>query len=299
MSPFIISFRFYFNRNSVETKSEMNSLTKCSVCTEPGTCENPITKCTGCGLNVHILCYGVKTDDLNLHNWKCSPCQRGISELILCELCQQFNGAFKQSVCGKWVHIICALFTDGVRFKDPIQLEPIDITKIISSKSQKTCVFCLKASGFCCRCSKTRCKNPIHITCARANNCLQVTTTEKNESIKFRAFCNDHHPKDSVNHLTSQNIQKMLIKKTQKYQEKSHEECTKIQMDGVEKFSTTTTDSVAFDIESTESSKNKGWKKAQQIMKQKRIIDEMASTSKVPMAKPSFSQFDADEGKHR
>lgn len=262
----------------------MNSLTKCSVCIEPGTCENPITNCNGCGLNVHILCYGVKPDDLNVQQWKCSPCQRGISEIVICELCQQFNGAFKQSVCGKWVHIICALFTDGVRFKDAIQMEPIDITKIINSKSKKTCVFCSKSCGFSCRCSKTRCKNPIHITCARANNCLQVTSEEKPDSIKFHAFCGDHKPiGDTVNHLTSQNIQKLLIKKSKKDRKKSNAECTEIQMDGVGEF----------DVESTQTRGSEAWKKAQQILKQKRVINAMASTSK---AKPSFTQFDADEG---
>lgn len=277
----------------------MNSLTKCSVCSEAGTCENPITSCTGCGLNVHILCYGIQGDDLDLHKWKCSPCQRGISELIICELCQQFNGAFKQSVCGKWVHVICALFTDGVRFKDVMQMEPIDIAKVLSSKSQKTCAFCLKASGCCCRCSKTRCKQPIHITCAQAHNCLHVVTTDDHDSIKFRAFCSDHKPNDSVNHLTSQNIQKMLIKKSKK----AHEEPTKIQMDDDDAAprKSAKKDYVAFDIPTTSTStspkEHRGWIRAQQILKQKRIVNEMAGTSKAATARPSFAQFDADESK--
>lgn len=272
----------------------MNSLTKCSVCSEAGTCENPITNCTGCGLNVHILCYGIQSDDLNLPNWKCSPCQRGITELIICELCQQFNGAFKQSVCGKWVHVICALFTDGVRFKDVMHMEPIDIAKILSSKSQKTCAFCLKASGFCCRCSKTRCQQPIHITCAQAHSCLQVSATDKNDSIKFRAFCNDHKPTDSVNHLTSQNIHKLLIKKAKKDREKHSDECTKIQMDndGSEKPV-----AKAAVVESTSPKEHRGWIKAQEILKKKRVLNDLASTSKASTTRPSFVQFDDDECK--
>lgn len=275
----------------------MNSLTKCSVCGEAGTCENPITGCTGCGLNVHILCYGIPNDNLNLLKWKCSPCQRGISELIICELCQQFNGAFKQSVCGKWVHVICALFTDGVRFKDVKRMEPIDIAKILSAKSQKTCTFCLKASGCCCRCSKTRCTQPIHVTCAQAHNCLQVTQTDKNDSIKFRTFCGDHKPNDSVNHLTSQNIQKILNKKSKKDREKSQERRTTVQMaDGAAEKSEDK-EYVPFDIVSTASSENKGWKRAQEILKQKRVINALASTSNATRTTPSFTQFDADESK--
>lgn len=266
----------------------MNSLTKCSVCSEAGTCENPITSCTGCGLNVHILCYGIQSDDLNLHNWKCSPCQRGVSEIIICELCQQFNGAFKQSVCGKWVHVICALFTDGVRFKDIMHMEPIDIAKVVNAKSQKTCAFCLKASGFCCRCSKTRCQQPIHITCAQAHNCLQVTTTDDKDSIKFRAFCGDHKPNDSVSHLSSQNIQKMLMKKSKK----SHEE-TKIQMDDDSTGKSGTTSNIAT---ASSPKEHRGWIRAQQILKQKRITDEIASTSKA-IPRPSFAHFDADDCK--
>lgn len=267
----------------------MDSVAKCSLCTESGTCENRIVNCNGCGLNVHILCYGIKNDDLNLPNWKCSPCQRGISEPIVCELCQQLNGAFKQSVCGKWVHVICALFTDGVRFNDAVQMEPIDITKLMNLKCQKTCVFCLKATGVCCLCSKSRCKNPIHITCAHDNNCLQVCTNEKTDSIKFRAFCTDHKPKDSVHHISSQNIQKMLIKKTKKDREKMlHAQNSIMQMDCVGKSAA---ENMAFEIETTAPGESKLRKVAQQLMKQKRMTDEMASTSN------SFSQFDAIDGK--
>lgn len=267
----------------------------CSVCTESSTRKNRVINCSGCDLNVHFLCYGINNDDINSYTWntwKCSPCRQSNSKPITCVLCQQSNGAFKQSVCGKWVHIICALFTNDVKFDNSIEMEPINISKVINLKRQQPCVFCSEAKGFCCLCSKPRCKNPIHIACAQTNKCLKVISNEKTDSIKFRAFCNDHTPKDSQHCLSSNHIQKYLAKKTKKSQEKLHDPKSKetdcVDESAVENF--------AFEIESIAMCERKENEGAQHTVK-KQASDEVASTSNTMTSNKMFLRFDAIEGK--
>lgn len=270
----------------------MASIVKCSLCTESSTSENKIVNCNGCGLSVHILCYGIRNDDANSSEWKCSPCRRGDVRPIICELCQQANGAFKQSVCGKWVHIICALFTDGVKFDDPIQMEPVNLSKILNLKRQEPCVFCLKAHGFCCLCSKSRCKNSIHITCAQANKCLQVLKNDANDLIKCRAFCNDHRPKDPVHCLSSSIVQKILAKKTRK--DRGISQSSKIQMDWVGNLAR---ESFAFEIDPIGIYERNPSKLAQQPTFRKSSAIELASTSNTALASKLFPRFDSIDGK--
>lgn len=281
----------------------MDSTWKCSLCAESGTCANSVVKCAGCGLKVHILCYGIK-NDVNVNEsatfkWKCSPCQRGILEPIVCELCHQPNGAFKQSVCGKWVHIICALFTDDVQLDNAIEMEPIHLSKVLDSKrQQRTCAFCLRALGFCRLCSKSTCKHSVHINCAQFNNCLDVITSEKNDSVKYRAYCMEHKPIDSVRGLSSGTIQKILTKKIKKPREKRLTQSAKFQMDCAERLAT---ENVAFEIEPNASCEKDNEKKIIQQKTRISQINERPSTSfaRSSNATRSFSIFDNFDGKER
>lgn len=280
---------------------------KCSLCSETGICANKVIKCAGCGLKVHILCYGIKTDQYADGNtavkWKCSPCQRGILEPIVCELCHQPNGAFKQTVCGKWVHVICALFTDGVQFDNAIEMEPIHITNVLNSKrQQKTCAFCLRSVGICRSCSKSTCKHWVHINCAQFNNCLDVIASDKNDSVKYRAYCMDHKPKDSVRSMSSATIQKMLSKRMKKTQEKRPS--AKFQMDAAERLAI---ENMSFEIEPSETEPCENTDKS--IIQQKTRINHVnelpsggrPSTPHIGAMRPSnatrFSIFDSFDGK--
>lgn len=271
----------------------MDSIAKCLLCSESETCENRIANCNGCGLNVHVLCYDIKNADVGMKNWKCSPCQRGILESIICELCGETNGAFKQSVCGKWVHIICALFTDGVHFTDSntIRMESINLSKMMNSKPQQTCVFCSKSVGFCSLCSEFSCNHAIHITCAQANDCLQAITTDKNDPIKLCAFCMDHKPNDSLYRLTSVCIQEALMKKKKNNRAKKFpmlNEITKIQMD---RAASSSAENKAFEIESIGAYESNASKAALQTIK-KFANDEIPSTSKPKLFLMSSFSFD-------
>lgn len=188
----------------------------CAICEDPVTKENPIIQCIDCKVQVHVYCYGIVG---HLEKWKCSPCQSGKSKFAKCQLCMQKKGALKQTCCDKWVHVICALFTDGVIFPDEIFMEPVDISKVSKSKLNKRCAFCYNTQGYCCLCANKNCKNRLHITCAQKSKTLKEFV-HHDDSIKFYAYCNDHRPKESSKRLSSESVKCIAEKKRKKLQKK-------------------------------------------------------------------------------
>lgn len=190
----------------------MNSLNDCSVCDDPPTPSNLILLCSSCGLKVHSLCYGVNNfKDI----WKCSPCRMDKTKFVSCQLCLQKGGALKQTVCKKWVHVVCALFTDGVTFPDKNRMEPIDISKLTNSKKNKRCTFCYTVQGFCSRCAEPRCKERLHITCAQSQHCLKEINDPMDHSLQFLAYCNQHKPIDDERRLSSCSVKDIVRSKGQ------------------------------------------------------------------------------------
>lgn len=187
----------------------MNPSKDCSVCTDLETPENCILTCTGCGIKVHMLCYGVERFK---ENWKCSPCSRGKKNRS-CKLCLENGEAMKPTVCGNWVHVICALFTDGVIIVDVNRMDPVDISQVSKSKLNKTCSFCEKTQGFCCLCAQYKCNNRLHITCAKKSDCLIEKINPKDQTIKFRAYCREHKPTSSSRRISTQFVPKVAVKK--------------------------------------------------------------------------------------
>lgn len=190
----------------------MNPIKKCSLCVDPETSDNPIFNCKSCGVYVHKCCYGIENIDAD-EIWKCSPCKVGISESVICELCLQSDGAFKPTCAGKWVHVVCALFTDGVIFENKDKMEPINLSNVSKNKLNKTCGYCLKAEGFCCLCSQKKCPQRIHITCAQRNNGIEEKVNEKDDSIKFRAYCSVHKRSNSNRRLSSGSVRGIMKEK--------------------------------------------------------------------------------------
>lgn len=85
----------------------------CSICSDPETDENRIVECKKCNVKVHLACYGVIEFS---GNSTCSPCDSKKVDPIFA-LCIHKGGAIKKTVCSKWVHVICALFTEGSTFE--------------------------------------------------------------------------------------------------------------------------------------------------------------------------------------
>lgn len=179
----------------------MSSHGDCSICTDISADENPICVCENCSIKVHVLCYGIENSK---DSWKCSPCNSGITEPV-CKLCTKKNGAFKKTGCGGFVHVICALFTEGVSFEDVIAMEPVNLNRVPNSMRNKECAFCFKSNGFSPHCSKYKCNNRIHITCAQKNGCLREEQ-KSDGSIKFRAFCRGHKPGATARRISSVSV---------------------------------------------------------------------------------------------
>lgn len=187
----------------------MASSSGCLICEDPSTGSNPIIVCIDCGIKVHKLCYGIEKP----FQWKCSPCQKGKSSLAACKLCMKKGGALKKTTCGHFVHVICALFTSGVSFPNKKKVEPVDLTKISSSKRNKLCSYCFKSQGYAGFCATKECKNRLHITCAQQKGKLKEVINPKDDSIQFNAYCKKHEPKRTSQRLSSESVDNMLHKK--------------------------------------------------------------------------------------
>lgn len=132
-----------------------NDSKKCDFCTDQDFDDNPIFSCINCGVNVHVLCYGIQEEEKE--NWKCSACEKGCIKRVSCEFCLQKYGALKPTTCGKWVHAVCAMFTGGVVFVDHDRMEPVNIKRVSKTKKGHTCAYCHEKKGYCNWCSKRKC----------------------------------------------------------------------------------------------------------------------------------------------
>lgn len=158
----------------------------CSICKDGTEKGSLIFTCIKCNVKVHQVCYGSRGD---AKEWKCSPCMVTNSKFISCLLCHQKHGAFKYTTCKKWIHVVCAIFTDNINIIDE---NTIDTSKITETKLRKICVFCYNTKGTSTKCAHEKCKNHLHITCGQANRSLNVINDQS--KISFNAYCKDHKP---------------------------------------------------------------------------------------------------------
>lgn len=205
----------------------MNDEKKCDFCIDPNFEDNPIFSCINCGVNIHVLCYGIQKKEKE--NWKCSACENGCTEDVSCEFCLQKNGALKPTICGKWVHAVCAMFTDGVTFVDHDLMEPVNIKGVSKTKKGQTCAYCHEIKGYCNLCSKQKCKNRIHIRCAqKANGTVEVSKADN--TLKYRAYCGDHKP---ANRRLSSGFVRQMAKKKKADDKKQKEAGSKMNADWI------------------------------------------------------------------
>jgi len=117
----------------------------CSVCLGDQSDEgDEIIECDSCGVTVHESCYGVSGDDnhdqdnTSVHSmvsfestepWFCEPCKRSVRNPF-CELCPNTSGIFKETDSGRWVHMVCALYTRGVTFNNIANLTEVSLFEL-------------------------------------------------------------------------------------------------------------------------------------------------------------------------
>ena len=189
-------------KSSTLSHSEALEISICCVCLT-GTEEDNILECDKCGITVHEGCYGAPptdpdNDELDM-TWFCQPCVANASHE--CELCPNREGVMKCTDSGKWAHMVCALYSEGIGFGDTTLLEPIITTDIPPSKfGYKKCDLCederFAYSGLVVECDAGLCKSNFHITCAQKLGYLMENTNEDVKTNPFFTHCKVHVDKD-------------------------------------------------------------------------------------------------------
>ncbi|EAU90763.2 bromodomain and PHD finger-containing protein 3 [Coprinopsis cinerea okayama7 len=169
----------------------------CAICDDSeGENTNAIVFCDGCNLAVHQDCYGVPY--IPEGQWLCRKCTVSPENPVQCILCPNEGGAFKQTVTGDWVHLLCAIWVPETRVANEVFMEPITGGEQISKQRWKLkCSLCEQRGGACIQCAKPSCFVAFHTTCARQEKLLlPMKSTPGAEPATLQAYCERHLPRE-------------------------------------------------------------------------------------------------------
>ncbi|KAF7431134.1 nuA3 HAT complex component nto1 [Pleurotus ostreatus] len=169
----------------------------CAICDDSeGENSNAIVFCDGCNLAVHQDCYGVPY--IPEGQWLCRKCTVSPENPVSCILCPNEGGAFKQTVHGEWVHLLCAIWVPETRVANDVFMEPITgIERISKQRWRLRCSICDIKQGACIQCAKTSCFLAFHATCARKEKLLLPMKSQPGaEPISLTSYCERHLPKE-------------------------------------------------------------------------------------------------------
>jgi len=200
----------------------------CAICDDSeGENTNAIVFCDGCNLAVHQDCYGVPY--IPEGQWLCRKCTVSPETPVVrlnshfpeaalttftsqsCILCPNEGGAFKQTVLGDWVHLLCAIWIPETRVMNETFMEPItDADKIPKQRwklvrssisgtyfsltfPQQKCSVCDIREGACIQCSKSSCFLAFHATCARKEKFLMpMKSAHGFDAPSLTCYCEKH-----------------------------------------------------------------------------------------------------------
>ncbi|KZT07202.1 uncharacterized protein LAESUDRAFT_698987 [Laetiporus sulphureus 93-53] len=169
----------------------------CAICDDSeGENTNAIVFCDGCNLAVHQDCYGVPY--IPEGQWLCRKCTVSPENPVTCVLCPNEGGAFKQTVHGDWVHLLCAIWVPETRVANEVFMEPITgIEKISKQRWRLRCSVCDIREGACIQCTKPSCFQAFHATCARKEKLLMpMKSSQGSEAPSLACYCEKHLPRE-------------------------------------------------------------------------------------------------------
>ncbi|KAI0676134.1 hypothetical protein C8Q78DRAFT_1008227 [Trametes maxima] len=169
----------------------------CAICDDSeGENTNAIVFCDGCNLAVHQDCYGVPY--IPEGQWLCRKCTVSPENPVSCILCPNEGGAFKQTVSGDWVHLLCAIWVPETAVANDVFMEPITgVEKISKQRWRLRCSVCDVREGACIQCSKASCFIAFHATCARKEKLLMpMKASQGSEAPTLACYCEKHLPRE-------------------------------------------------------------------------------------------------------
>ncbi|KAG1708677.1 hypothetical protein DVH05_022306 [Phytophthora capsici] len=167
----------------------------CRVCfSDQGFLDDPIVQCEKCSVAVHQYCYGIDAVPEGDEPWFCDRCAQpsGASADTTCELCplKRPKSAFKKTVEGKWVHVVCALWAPGVQFSDVERMSGVKhVAAAIEEMKDSTCALCEQEGG-CINCMRGGCSTYFHPLCGRETRGAYDMFMK--EGGQLQAFCQKH-----------------------------------------------------------------------------------------------------------
>ncbi|KAI0782807.1 hypothetical protein C8Q75DRAFT_786204 [Abortiporus biennis] len=171
----------------------------CAICDDSeGENTNAIVFCDGCNLAVHQDCYGVPY--IPEGQWLCRKCTVSPENPVSCILCPNEGGAFKQTVDGEWVHLLCAIWVPETRVANDVFMEPVTgVDKISKQRWKLRCSVCDIREGACIQCNKSSCFLAFHATCARKERLLMpMKSSQGSEAPALAAYCEKHLPREQA-----------------------------------------------------------------------------------------------------
>ncbi|GAA5870239.1 hypothetical protein JCM3774_004618 [Rhodotorula dairenensis] len=184
---------FDLTRNIPKRTNAMpNEDSKCAIC-DDGECENSnaIVFCDGCNLAVHQDCYGVPY--IPEGQWLCRKCTVSPDKPVVCVLCPNSYGAFKQTTTGQWAHLLCAIWVPETGVVNTVYMEPVDGLEVIpKSRWKLVCYLCKKRVGACIQCANRTCYTAFHVTCAREYGLELKMKQGLAAGGDLKAYCDKH-----------------------------------------------------------------------------------------------------------
>eukprot|EP01083_Nonionella_stella_P150408 479109_1 len=212
----------------------------CTVCFDGSFCDdNPIVFCDECNVGIHRYCYGIEYVPNENDTWYCDGCQwmmdnSDSSRGAQCCLCPIKGCAVKQTKCGGFAHVACALWMKGIDIGNLRRMAPIcGVLKVQKQQSVSAikihslllqnglainnglscecdekmylegigewshkCIVCGDDNGCFIECAHDECMDRMHVLCAWfAGYNMRIFMDENdNEKVFCTAYCLQHTP---------------------------------------------------------------------------------------------------------